>query len=712
MYVPLAEQEISDGLFSIFPAGASAADDVVSTISITASAAGALIYWDHWEDGYEADLTMPVSATTEVWGDGVAANGMRPGAADATEDVIDLGEVIFLQDAVELPRDPDQIFFDGNDKVASTRGFSMTRAGWDAGIGPAHAGAVAATDTSKYGTRFDIPIGEDAGFEAFDYTGLSVLVAADDTMIDIDLGGDGTIDRTETVDEGQSIYVDGGVDVGTTVRTTKPAQVHLITGERDSRYEGRWYEVFPAETLDDEYVAAAGSLDTVQRVTTFVFNPSDDPITVAVDAVGTSGDTDLVVPGREVARYDIPNGSGAHFASPGNQFSVASGTVAVVGSSVAYDWGYTLVPVSSLTPSVFVGWGAGSPTGNASNSPVWAAPLAPTTIFVDLDADGAVDQTFTDVDAYESVRIVDPDHDLTGANVFTTDGTPLSVAWGQDAALQASNAFDLGAAVLPTASLVTTKEAVLVGDANGDGVVDPGDTLRYTIRNFDAGALALTDLTVVDDLPVTLAYVADSTTVDGVPLADDTSGTPFPLDGAGSIFPLLQPGGSFDVVFEAMVAPAFPFFVDTVTNTATVTATQATSTATSITAVRPIEPASIGDLVWLDADGDGTSDAGEPGIDGLTVALVGPSHPTGTTTATADGAYRFDDLVPGDYVVTIDRSAASALPATSYRTSGTDSLAVTVSSGETVDTADFGYVVPPSVSGLLFNDLGADGSID
>lgn len=711
MYVPFAEQQISDGLFSIYTAGAPGAADIVSTISVTSSAAGAVMYWDHWEDGYEADLTTPTSPTTQVWGDGVVENGMRPGAVDAAGDVIGLGEVIFLQDFVELPRDPAQVFFDGRDKVASTRGFSLSRAGWDSGIGPAHAGAVAATDTSKFGTRFDVPIGEDAGYGAFDYTGLSVMVAEDDTTIDIDLGGDGTIDQTHNADEGESVFVDGDVSVGTTVRTTKASQVHLITGRRDSRYEGRWYEVFPAETLDDEYVAAAGSFSATQLVTVFVFNPHADPITVAVDAAGTADDTDLVIAGREVSRYDIPNGSGAHFESPGNQFSAVSGTVAVVGSTVAYDWGHTLVPVSSLTPAVFVGWGAGSPSGTASNSPVWAAPLAFTTIYVDLDADGTPDQTFADVDAYESVRIVDPDHDLTGANVYTTDGTPLSVAWGQDAALEAGNAYDLGTAVLPTAALITTKNAQLVGDTNGDGVVDPGDILRFTIRNSDAGALALTDLAVVDDLPNALDYVTGSTTIDDVALADDTSGTPFPLDGSGRVIPLIDPGGAVDVVFDAAVATTFPFFVDSVANTVTVTASQSTSTATSITSVRPISPASIGDFVWLDRDGDGDIDPDEPGIDGLVVTIVGPSHPTGASITTVDGNYRFDGLVPGDYVVTIDRSSTSALPATSYRSAGSDSATLTITSGQTVDTVDFGYVVPGSVSGVLFHDIDINGSI-
>ncbi len=30
-----------------------------------------VIYYDHWEDGYEADINFPTQNTTEVWGDGI-----------------------------------------------------------------------------------------------------------------------------------------------------------------------------------------------------------------------------------------------------------------------------------------------------------------------------------------------------------------------------------------------------------------------------------------------------------------------------------------------------------------------------------------------------------------------------------------------------------------------------------------------------------------
>jgi hypothetical protein len=74
--------------------------------------------------------------------------------------------------------------------------------------------------------------------------------------------------------------------------------------------------------------------------------------------------------------------------------------------------------------------------------------------------------------------------------------------------------------------------------------------------------------------------------------------------------------------------------------------------------------ASLGDFVWQDLDSDGVQDAGEPGIGGVTVTLIGGgpdgvidgiNDTTTTTTTTSDGRYLFDNLIPGvEYQVQFD----------------------------------------------------------
>ncbi len=61
---------------------------------------------------------------------------------------------------------------------------------------------------------------------------------------------------------------------------------------------------------------------------------------------------------------------------------------------------------------------------------------------------------------------------------------------------------------------------------------------------------------------------------------------------------------------------------------------------------------SIGDYVWYDFNGDGIQDAGEPGIDDVTVNLYkSDGTSAGSTTTSGGGFYIFEDLEPGDYYV-------------------------------------------------------------
>ncbi|MCH2081055.1 MAG: PKD domain-containing protein, partial [Saprospiraceae bacterium] len=63
-------------------------------------------------------------------------------------------------------------------------------------------------------------------------------------------------------------------------------------------------------------------------------------------------------------------------------------------------------------------------------------------------------------------------------------------------------------------------------------------------------------------------------------------------------------------------------------------------------------PASLGDFVWEDTNADGIQDAGEPGIDGVTVNLLDENgNQIATTTTSGGGAYEFTNLAPGNYIV-------------------------------------------------------------
>ncbi len=589
-FVPLDEGSIAAALDSVAPASTPIGTDIQTTISVTVVADATIMYWDHWEDGFDPDIAnAPASSTTETWGDNNPANGIPPGFA---VDILDAGSIIVLDNggALATPRNPAIQAFDGRDKVAASRGFALTRAGWETTYGTLHAGAVAATDLSRWGTRFEIPIGQKiASNKAFNYTGVSVMAADDTTVVQIDRDGNGTIDQEDVIGEGESVFVDGGINAGAEIITSKPVQVHLLTGDTTATFEDRWYEVFPVGLWSDEYVTPVGTTLASQPVTLFVYNRGPSSITVNVDAEGTANDTNLVISSHTTVSHNLPLNSGARLTSPGNPFYVVSATGAfqpgsppAADSSSAHDCGYSLVPTSVLTPGVVVGWGPGNPSGTATFSPIWVAALGDTTLNIDYDNDGLVDATRA-LTAYESVTISDPDFDLTGARIFTDDGTLISVAWGQDpAGGECCDAYDLGTAVLPASYLVVNKTSDLVVDVNGDGLVNPGDTLEYTISAVDAGALSLTNVNIVDELPPELVYLPDSTFIDGILEPDDTNGTAFPLDIAGHDIPLIDPGETVLFTYRTEVIDPFPLFQQTIRNSVTIDTDQASGSATAV----------------------------------------------------------------------------------------------------------------------------------
>ena len=121
------------------------------------------------------------------------------------------------------------------------------------------------------------------------------------------------------------------------------------------------------------------------------------------------------------------------------------------------------------------------------------------------------------------------------------------------------------------------------------------------------------------------------------------------------------------------------------------------------------EPVTIGDRVWADTDGGADQDPGESGINNvsLTLRCAGPDGTLSTgddivrTTQTAtqggqDGIYAFTDVPPGLCQV------EAATPGGYVPTTPT-TLSRTLTSGETWDTADFGFISPTSVDILTFN---------
>ncbi|MCE5344071.1 MAG: carboxypeptidase regulatory-like domain-containing protein [Eubacteriales bacterium] len=123
-----------------------------------------------------------------------------------------------------------------------------------------------------------------------------------------------------------------------------------------------------------------------------------------------------------------------------------------------------------------------------------------------------------------------------------------------------------------------------------------------------------------------------------------------------------------------------------------------------------IQPARVGDQVWLDQNRNGLIDAEEPSINGVTVELLENGEIAYTTVSNEWGYYEFSDVYPGTY--TLKAQAYSALQITksipalrmlsSCLTSGDGSNAqsdsFSVLSGTKNFDFDLGYALPDGVA--------------
>ncbi|MBX3010174.1 MAG: DUF11 domain-containing protein [Caldilineaceae bacterium] len=587
-FVPLPEDQIRTAFLQT-ASGVSATMHSVVGISITAN--DTLIYYDHWENGYDADIANPTnlySATnpggTQIWGDGDPTNGAPPGI---TSDRLNAGTIIVLENDITIPRSPATIRYDGRDKLGATKVTAMAKSAWATTPGTVLADAVEAIDTTRWGTTFTIPIGQNLNSSAiFEYVSLLVMAGEDGTLMQIDSDGDGTVDITQTLSQGQSYQVNGGINSGARVTTSKPVQVNLLTGDIGATYESRWFTIPPTNQWGSSYYTPVGTTSTSYPATVWLYNDNPSTITVAYETKAGTGT--FTIAAGDVYRFTMPLLSGAHFYTTDGRPFAALGTMDSTTNSSAnqtYDWGYTLVTDAYLTGAFTVGWAPGTADGSGNGSPVWVTSVKPTTIYVDYDGNPATG-ALTDpqgrkydvaysLTAFESKQIYDPDKDQTGMRVYSLDGTVLTGVWGEDPSrAQAGNPYlDVGYSIPPLPQAVVEKKAAVVGDSNANQLLDPGEMLEYTLTTRNLGVVTLFNAIVSDTLPAEVTYVVDSTLLNGAPVADNAGPTRtlFPLDEGGLNIGTLLVGETFTLTFQAL-AKTFPPVYNQITNVAEVDA--------------------------------------------------------------------------------------------------------------------------------------------
>jgi uncharacterized repeat protein (TIGR01451 family) len=611
-FVPLPEASLmKDGFYAINPIAGQeltsgwgwqqelvCAPGIVNTmIGMTISTDGTVVFWDHWEDGYEYDLSNPTQSTTEIWGDNNATNGCAPNVSpctNANDGPLNAGTALIVTSNVTtINRPKSAIFYDGGDTFGVNYPVAVTRAALPCNPGSLLAGAVEMFSMDVWGTNYETPLGTDVVYQtsAFELSNLFIMSATNNNQVTYQIGAAPNRYNTVTLNMGESIVT--SVLQSWTVVGSAPLQIDIITGAINSDYQMRWYALLPTVSWAKNYMSPVG--DSYGKSKVIFYNPNMYAIDVSYDYL-VNGQittvTNTVASKKNGLTNIIPTGSAVKLYS-NDIFSALSWTDTEMTDGFgqttygqAYDWGYPLMPYNMLTSQVIVGLGYGctydqcNPQTHKVMSFVWIAPVSDATIFVDYNNNGTVDKTY-DLNYMNSLVLEDSTTtDMSGALIFATQqgsgqqGPPvnIAVAWGQDAEFvtlttdDQLRSLDLGTTVLPFPVLHVGKTVSLAHDVDGDGLIGPGDVITYDIRITNVGQIDIPSgvININDILDSQVTYITNSTlynTMGGTSqvLIDNTAAgsIPFPLSGNGTvnIGPLAKRGGQHEIVFNCTVNP-------------------------------------------------------------------------------------------------------------------------------------------------------------
>ncbi len=517
--------------------------------------------------------------------------------------------------------------------------------------------------------------------------------------------------------QGGDDTVDSDADTG----TGRTGTVTLESGENNTTLDSGLY--YPASLGDfvwldrnGDGIQSGGSETGIPGVVVTLYDASSNVLgTATTDATGFYSFTNLV-PGTYFVGFTPPAGYELTVQDRGGDDTLDSDADPITGFTI---------------PTTLV---------SGENDPTWDAGLIQRAalgdfVWEDKDADGIQDAGepgFSNVVVNllsNGVVIATTTTDVNGAYAFTNlwpgeyqvEFVPPagSVFTGQDQGGDDTVDSDpdrftglTGTITLESGDNDTTIDAGLfiparLGDfvwldVNGNGIQDAGEpgVSNVVVHLYD-DTLAMVDTTTTDGT----GYYSFTNLLPGT----YTVGFELP---AGYQFTLQNQGGDDTVDSDA----------DRVTGMATATTLESGDNDTTWDAGLYI-PASLGDFVWLDRNGDGIQDSGEPGVSNVLVTLYDAnSNALATTTTDGSGAYGFTNLIPGTYFVGFtlpagfeftrqdqggdDTLDSDADPVTGF------TIPTTLISGQNDPTWDAGLIQRASLGDYVWEDTNADGIQD
>lgn len=366
-YIPFPEDQMFNEFF--LPINSGTKGSVMSIIAVAISTDNTIVWYDHWEDGYDADVTnvTTVNVMTEVWGDGNATNGCQPTivCTDASDKLM-AGTSFVITNLRDPPFRNALIYkYDGGDKVATNFPIAITRAGYPTRPGSELAGAMEVLDTSRWGMDFIAPVGNNTPKASFFYSAFLVMAKEANTTVELRGPTTSKVVATYVLNEGESRLITTRISQPLT--SDKPVQVAMITGDIGSIYESRWYSLLDKNQWSAEYITPTG--ETYGRTKLVLYNADTVPVPIKMEtrlSTGASNFQTFSIPAKfYYLSPHVQDGTGAIVTSTnGKPFIALSITDAEQKSSdkkttmgQMFDWGFPLQPALELTSQVLIAWG-------------------------------------------------------------------------------------------------------------------------------------------------------------------------------------------------------------------------------------------------------------------------------------------------------------------------------------------------------------------
>jgi fimbrial isopeptide formation D2 family protein len=485
-------------------------------ITVPVSTNNVRVYFDHWENGYGTGATGYDESYTPTKGQVLTFESPTVPANPR-------GSTLAACAGSSNPSGSTSNCYDGRDRIYIEGGaVAVAAAFWPSTTGSVYANAWEVYPTKPDQTSYTIPVGEDLfalGTYYADFDNVYVLVQAlvDGTIVNVNnpTGADLTNVALSRGQVTQLYHIGAGTTV--TSNASHPVQVQIITGQPNPTpyWESRSYTVVPSSLWDNEYYSPVAS-STTANADIFIYNPTGASLAVTYQDSSVPAGATITIPAgatrsfRALSGHYVPQNSSVYLTAPSNFWAI--GTYDPGGAD--RNWGYSLIPVNTLTMEYYVGWAPGSTDLTANGSPVFVTTTQNnTTVYVDNPpADGVADATYP-LNRLQILKLRSGNNN-TGMHIWAT--SPIAVMWGQDGGYSsAGNPYiDAGYTVLP---LNSSWIDVVVGSQKTASPTaisyKSGQEVIFTITT--TSGFALTRLDVADTLPTGMAYKNNSTTITG-----------------------------------------------------------------------------------------------------------------------------------------------------------------------------------------------------